>query len=232
MLAPPALLAISHGTSSESGAAAVAALVDAVAEAAPELRVRGGFVDVQQPDVPTVLGALPEGSGAVIVPLLLSAGFHVHVDLAEDAAAVDGAVVARALGPDDRLVALLARRLDEAGLDASDAVVLAAAGSTDARAVADCAETALRLGALLGREVAVGYISAARPRLSDAIAAARATHPGRRVVVASYLLAPGYFADLAADAGADIASAPLLAAGTPVAPELVAVVRDRYTAAR
>ncbi|QNO38793.1 cobalamin biosynthesis protein CbiX [Protaetiibacter sp. SSC-01] len=227
-LAPPALLAISHGTSSPSGAAAVSALVDAVTDASPGVAVAGGFVDVQQPDVPTVLGGLPAGAQAVVVPLLLSAGYHVHVDLAQDAAAFDGVTVAGALGPDDRLVTLLGRRLAESGLRPDDAVVLAAAGSSDARAVADCAETALRLGDLLRRHVTVGYISAASPRLADAVAATRAAHPYCRVVVASYLLAPGYFADLAVAAGGDVTSAPLLASGARVPTELVDIVLDRY----
>lgn len=226
----PALLAISHGTSSASGQAAVAALVSAVAGSSGELSVRPGFVDVQQPDVPTVLGALPSGRVSVIVPLLLSAGYHVHVDLAEIADAA-GATVAAALGPDDRLVRLLARRLAEAGLASDDAVVLAAAGSSDARAVADCVETARRLGVVLNRPVSVGFISAALPRLPDEIATARAAHPGRRVAVASYLLAPGYFAGLAARAGGDVTTAPLLKPDSPVPAELVDLVLDRYTEA-
>jgi sirohydrochlorin ferrochelatase len=230
-VAAPALLAISHGTSSPAGAAAVAALVDAVARADAAAEVHGGFVDVQQPDVPAVLGGLSRGRGAVIVPLLLSAGYHVHVDLATDAAAAPGTVVAAALGPDDRLVAVLARRLAEAGLRPDDVVVLAGAGSSDARAVADCVETARRLGLLLDRTVSAGFISAARPRLADEVATARAAHPGRRIVVASYLLAPGYFAELAADAGGDVTTAPLLVADGPVPPELVDIVLDRFAAA-
>lgn len=228
----PALLAISHGTASASGRAAVAALVAAVDAAGTATDVHAGFVDVQQPDVPTVLGALPAGRASVIVPLLLSAGYHVHTDLADAAADAPGAVVADALGPDDRLVRLLARRLAEAGLASDDTVVLAAAGSSDARAVADCVETARRLGMLLGRAVSVGFISAALPRLADEIATARAAHPGRRVVVAGYLLAPGYFAGLAARAGGDVVTAPLLRPDAPVPAELVDVVLDRYAAAR
>lgn len=227
----PALLAISHGTSSPSGQAAVATLVAAVASARPELAVLEGFVDVQQPDVPAVLGALPPARDAVIVPLLLSAGYHVHVDLADDAASAEGAVVSAALGPDDRLVAVLARRLAEAGLRDTDVVVLAAAGSSDDRAVADCVETARRLGALIARPVTVGFISAALPRLADAVADVRAAHPGGRVVVASYLLAPGHFAELAAAAGGDVTSAPLLLAGADAPEELVALVLERYAAA-
>ena len=230
----PALLAISHGTSSAPGAAAVAALVDAVADrldgAAP---VHGGFVDVQQPDVPTCLAAL-RGGGSVVVPLLLSAGYHVHVDLREDVDAALGAgddvALAGALGPDDRVVAVLARRLAEAGLREDDAVVLAAAGSSDARAVADCELTARLLAERLGREVRLGFLSAARPRLCDAVAAVRADRLGARVVVASYLLAPGYFADLAATAGGDVTTAPLLAAGDAPPAELVDVVLDRWAA--
>jgi sirohydrochlorin ferrochelatase len=226
----PALLAVSHGTASPSGAAAVEALVAAVAARAA-VEVHPGFVDVQQPDVPTVLGALTPGRGSVVVPLLLSAGYHVHVDLAADASRASGTVVAAALGPDDRLVAVLAARLADAGLAPDDVVVLAAAGSSDARAVADCVEMARRLGEVLARHVSVGFISAALPRLADEVATTRAAHPGRRVVVASYLLAPGYFADLAAAAGADLTSAPLLVAGRQVPDELVDIVLERYAAA-
>lgn len=226
----PALLAVSHGTSSPAGQAAVAALVAAVSRSRPDLLVREGFVDVQQPDVATVLDRLPGGEPSVIVPLLLSAGYHVHVDLAEVADAV-GTTVAAALGPDERLVRLLARRLAEDGLTRDDIVVLAAAGSSDPRAVADCVETAGWLGGLLGLPVSVGFISAALPRLSDEIATARAAHPGRRVVVASYLLAPGHFADFAVRAGGDVTSHPLLSPDGPVPAELVDIVLDRFAEA-
>lgn len=227
----PALLAVAHGTSSPSGQTAVAALVAAVSAARPDLAVHEGFVDVQQPDVPSVLDTVPAGRTSVIVPLLLSAGYHVHVDLAA-AADVADAVVGAALGPDDRLVRLLARRLAEAGLAPGDVVVIAAAGSSDVRAVADCVETARRLGTLLDRPVSVGFISAALPRLADEIGTARSAHPGRRIVVASYLLAPGYFAGLAARAGGDVTSPPLLLPDVPVPAELVDIVLDRYAAAR
>lgn len=233
---PPALLAISHGTASPAGAGAVAALVDAVAaRLAGETSVHAGFVDVQQPDVPGCLATLRDRA-VVVVPLLLSAGYHVHVDLREDvdAAVASGADVTLggALGPDDRLVDVLERRLDEAtgpeGVADGEVVVLAAAGSSDARAVTDCEATGERLASRLGRPVRVGYIANATPRLPDVVAAARAEHPGARVVVASYLLAPGFFADLAAGAGGDVATRPLLVAGEEVPAELVDVVVDRY----
>lgn len=232
----PALLAVSHGTASATGAGAVATLVEAVAARLPDLPVHAGFVDVQQPDVPTCLAALRDApSGSVVVPLLLSAGYHVHVDLREDVdaavAAGDDVTLGGALGPDDRLVDVLERRLAEAGLRDDDTVVLAAAGSSDARAVADCEATAARLSERLDRPVAVGYIANATPRVHEVVDAARAERPGRRVVVASYLLAPGFFADLAARAGGDVTTAPLLVAHEDAPTELVDVVVERYQAA-
>ncbi|QHF20864.1 nitrite reductase small subunit NirD [Rathayibacter sp. VKM Ac-2762] len=224
-----ALVAASHGTSDDDGRRAVAALVAAVRRANPALDVHDSFVDVQQPDVPATLGSLEPGRPAVVVPLLLSAGYHVHVDLAEAAAEAERPVrVSGALGPDPRLARVLARRLHEAGLDDGDRVVLAAAGSSDAGAVADCWTTGRLLAAELGREVSTSFISAAEPRIAEAVAAERAAHPGARVVVATYLLAPGYFAGLAASAGADLASAPLLTAVDPPARELVDIVSELF----
>ena len=308
MTAGPVLLATSHGTSDPAGQRAVLALVDAVAAAAPQLTVRGGYVDVQSPDAPSCLRALAAGSApvesapaessatesapaesasadsastdsapaesapaesapaesaptksaasqsaltesaaaesvaaalarpVVIVPLLLSAGYHVRVDLAE---AADGAAqpvrVTGALGPDLRLARILAARLREIGLRPDDTVVLAAAGSTDTAAVADCHAMAGRLAAVLGRPVTVGFISAAEPRLADAVLTARAGASARvgasgRVVVATYLLAPGYFAGLAERCGADAVSRPLLVDGEAPPADLVDVVIDRYSA--
>lgn len=228
------LLATSHGTSDPAGQRAVLALVDAVAAAAPHLTVVGGYVDVQSPDVPTCLTGIAAEAAVrpvVIVPLLLSAGYHVRVDLAEAAAEASQPVrVTGALGPDPRLARILADRLQEIGLQPSDSVVLAAAGSTDANAVADCHTVSGQLAAVLGRAVTVGFISAAEPRLADAVLTARAAASGR-VVVATYLLAPGYFAGLAENCGADAVSRPLLVDGEAPPQELVTVVVDLYTSA-
>lgn len=224
-----ALVAASHGTSDAAGAAAVAHLLEAVRAARPELTVLDAFVDVQQPDVPSVLDSLDAAVDAVVVPLLLSAGYHVHVDLAEASAEAETTTdVTAALGPDPRLATVLARRLREAGLRDDDHVVLAAAGSSDRRAVDDCHTAGALLAAELGRPVTVSFISAARPRVAEAVTGTRAAAPGERVVVASYLLAPGYFAGLAANAGADVTSEPLLTATSAPPRELVEIVAELY----
>jgi sirohydrochlorin ferrochelatase len=228
----PALVAASHGTSSPEGRAAVAALVEAVRRAAPGLVVKDAFVDVEQPDVASVLDALDTAYESVVVPLLLSAGYHVHVDLTRE---VHGRprvpALGAALGPDDRLIDVLVERLVEAGLRSDDRVVLAAAGSSDLRAVDDCRVVGRRLAERLGRPVAVGFLSASRPALVDAISRTRATHPVSRVIVSSYLLAPGYFHDLAVAAGAAATSAPLLRPDAPPPGGLVELVLDRYAEA-
>jgi sirohydrochlorin ferrochelatase len=217
------LVAASHGTSDPAGRRSVAALVAAVAARVPEIAVREAFVDVQTPDVPTVLDGIPVGA-VVVVPLLLSAGYHVRVDLARDvkAAANPAVGVAGALGPDSRLVSILEHRLGDVGLSAGDVVVLAAAGSSDGRAVEDCRVVAAELAARLGRPVEAAFISAAQPELRSAITRAR-TDGAARVVVA-----PGYFADLAAAAGGDVVTPPLLVDGDPVPTELVDVVLERF----
>jgi sirohydrochlorin ferrochelatase len=235
---PPALVGISHGTSSPEGRRAVRGLHYAVAEALAQRHpdatpsVRLGHVDVEQPDVPATLASLDADEPAVVVPLLLSAGYHVYVDLTESVAdeTTRPVALAGALGPDDRLAALLLRRLEEAGLQGGDRIVLAVAGSSDRRAVEDCRDQARRLAAASGREVGVGFLSAAEPRLADAVAAARADGTGARVVVANYLLAPGYFDDLARAAGADVTAQPLLVPAVPAPSELVDIVLDRYAA--
>jgi sirohydrochlorin ferrochelatase len=220
------VFAASHGTSSPAGQAAVRRLVERVGAALP-VPVVGCHVDVEQPSVPAALAAAPAGARAVIVPLLLSAGYHVYVDLAESAAESPiPAEVTPALGPDERLVEVLAQRLSEAGYRGGESVVLAAAGSSDRRAIADCRRTGELLSARLGAPVAVGFLSAAEPSVAEAVAAARAARPQASVIVSPYLLAPGYFLDLVDEAGADIVAPPLLTPdSTPQ--QLVDVVSER-----
>ncbi|MGN7860099.1 sirohydrochlorin chelatase [Microbacterium sp. 22303] len=249
----PALLAVSHGTSDAAGAAAIALLVRRVAErlnGAPSqqtederrVAVHSGFVDVQQPDAPTALAAV-EGP-VVVVPLLLSRGFHVRVDLGRAVSERSDAVVTNPLGPDPRLAEVLARRLAEAGADPAlrggavpgsgaaalpgggtyRPVVLAVAGSRDPRSLPDAEAMAALLSEQLGRSVVPAYLAAREPSLADALAA----HPG--AAVATYLLAHGYFFDVAERVtGSAALTEPLLDDGEPPVP-LVDLVVGRYLA--
>lgn len=220
------LIACSHGTDDARGRAAVATIVADVARLAPDVDVREAFVDVQDPSLVDVAAATRAEEDVVIVPLLLSAGFHTYVDIAE-AAESSGATAAGALGPDDRLVDLLIERLHEAGARPDDAVILAAAGSSDARAIAAVETMLAQVRDRWAGGVTVAY-GGVEPRVPDVVAQVRAAAaPGTRVVLAAYLLAPGFFLDRLHEAGADVVTAPL-------APDarLAQIVLDRYREAR
>ncbi|MEJ1154149.1 sirohydrochlorin chelatase [Microbacterium marmarense] len=223
----PALVAISHGTASPAGQAAVEALGAAVAAQLPDVTVRLGHVDVQQPDVAASLAGIDEKQPIVIVPLLLSAGYHVRIDLKEQSAHRDNVTISAALGPDERLVDALNARLAPLNPEHADAIVLAVAGSSDERANDDCRTIGRMLSERLDQDVTVGFLAATEPRLGTAIEAAREAG-AERIVVANYLLAPGYFHDLATRLakGAPVAR-PLLDDDEP-AHQIVAVVADRY----
>ena len=220
----PALVAVSHGTASADGKAAVAALVDAVRLRLPDVDVFDAFVDVQEPSVDSVLERL--GEPAVVVPLLLAPGFHVHVDIGR---AVFGraATVAQTLGPDRAITGVLHDRIDGAGLRDNDVLVLGVAGSSDVRAHHSVHRAATRLAITLGREVRVGHLGGTGRPIGEVVAEAATS--GSRVVVATYLLAPGYFADVLNACEADAVTAPLLDGGPPD-PRLVQLVVDRYRA--
>jgi sirohydrochlorin ferrochelatase len=216
------LVAVSHGTSSAAGQAAVAGLVRTVRARLPGVTVSEAFVDVQEPSPDVVLDSA--AGPAVVVPLLLAPGFHVHVDIARAVSGRD-AVAASVLGPADAITAILLDRLEAAGLRRTDTVVLGVAGSSDARAHRSVDRAAARLAMRLGRDVRVGHLGGTGRRLDDVVAEAGDTHG--RVVVATYLLAPGHFADVLRSSGADVVTAPLLDGGPPD-PRLVQLVVDRY----
>ncbi|MGP3534965.1 sirohydrochlorin chelatase [Microbacterium sp. RD1] len=221
----PTLIACSHGTNSLPGRAAIATIVEQARMLLPDTRVVEAFVDVQEPRVDEVVAREAPGSGAVVVPLLLSTGFHTNVDIARAVAAHPGALATAALGPHELLVDVLATRVGEAGLGSGDAVVLAAAGSSDPAAAHDVARTAEMLAVRIGRPVSVGFAAGNGQRIGAAVAEARA-HGAGRVVAASYVLAHGFFADVIASAGADAVSAPLAPD-----PRIADVVAARYRAA-
>ncbi|MGH3714207.1 MAG: sirohydrochlorin chelatase [Micromonosporaceae bacterium] len=202
--APPALIAVAHGTRCATGQAQVRRLVTALRERRPELRVEVAYLDIERPGLRSVATRL-DGS-AVAVPLLFAAGYHVRSDIP---AALHGTPVIAAppMGPDPALTSALVSRLRQAG-PLPDAVVLAAAGSSDPRAQADVRVVARDLAAAIGRPVRAGYASAAQPRVGQAVAELREAG-ARRIGIAAMLLADGHFYRSLYAAGADTVSRPL-----------------------
>ena len=181
------LVTVAHGTRLATGNA-VAAEVTAAAGRRLGTPAVASYVELCEPSLASVLAGLQEP--AVVVPLLLSTGFHVRVDLPE---AVAGASVPVAmgppLGPDPLLARAQVERLVEAGARPGSPVVLVAAGSSDPLATPDLAGAADLLARAWGGPVRVATLTALGERL-DAV-----VRPGD--VVSPYLLSGGFFAERA-----------------------------------
>lgn len=196
----PALIAALHGTRSAAGAATSAALLARVRSLRPSLEVVAAYLDVQEPRLPSVLGSRP--GPAVVVPVLLSGGYHVVNDIPSTAAASSLVSVARHLGPDPAITDVLVERLSPY---AGDTIALVGSPSTRASARADLVGAAVLLAAVLDRPV--------HPLTVDAsLTSSLAALPGR-VAVATYLLGEGFFYDTlrasATEAGAVAVTEPL-----------------------
>ena len=211
MQVPPRLLAVAHGTASAAGSATTHGLVDAIRVARPRTAVDLCFLDVAEPRLPNMLDERP----TVVVPLLLSTGYHVHSDIPGALERYPHARVARHLGPDPLLVDALADRLG--ALAPGDSVVLVGAGSTRPEAADELADMGRLLGGRLGHAVRV-------LTLGDDVRAVLATTP-QPVRVATYLLADGQFVTSLRKAADGLAT---VADPIGVHPSVVQLVWQRY----
>lgn len=193
--------------------------------------VRTAFVDVLGPSPAEVLRDLTDAEGesvpAVVVPAFLASGYHVYQDVPREVVESGHPEVAvtPAMGPDPALARIMAMRLCAAGWQPGDAVVFAAAGSSDARARQDVRRAAGMLAEHLGVAVRIGYVATGAPRVPEVVAELRESG-ARRVFIASYLLAHGLFQQRLHEAGADGVAEPI-----GVHPAVVRLIADRYRAA-
>ncbi len=181
---PAPLLTVAHGTRTPEGNLVARALTEAAAQ-----RLEGdatcSFVELSEPLFSDVVLDAPAGS--VVVPLLLSTGFHLRQDLPQMVGAAPGPVrLGRSLGPHRDLAAAQVDRLLEAGAEPGEPLVMVAAGSSDPLATRDLERAAELLGRAWGAPVRLGTLSGLGERLADVV------RPGD--VVSPYLLATGFFA--------------------------------------
>ena len=219
-------LLVAHGTRKPDGVAMIADLADRVGTLLGH-RVRTAFVDVLGPTPADVLSTLGD-EPAIVVPAFLASGYHVKVDIPAFVAASGhpDVTVTDALGPSTNIVRVITERLLESGWQATDSVILAAAGTSDADAQRDLRVTAALLSAALGERVELAYAATGEPRVADAVATARA-RGAQRVVVASYLLAEGLFQDRLRCSGADVVTDPL-----GLHPGVARLIASRFRRAR
>jgi sirohydrochlorin ferrochelatase len=210
----PRLLVVAHGTASPAGSATTARLVDAIRGARPGVTVDLCFLDVVSPRLPEALDERP----TVAVPLLLSTGYHVLVDIPSEVAAYPHVRVARHLGPHPLLTDALLDRLGP--VPPGTSVPLVGAGSSRSEAAAELAEAGRLLSTRLDRPVQV-------LTLADDLRGAFAALPAP-VRVATYLLTEGRFVTTLTDAAEGLAT---VAAPIGVHPALVRLVWERYDAA-
>jgi len=223
-MAAPALVALAHGSRDPRSAATIKALVAEVRTMRPDLRIETAFLDLAKPSFDTVVDRLVKAGfdEIVVVPLLLTEAYHAKVDVPSviaQASERHPSVKIRAtavLGHEARFLEILDERLRAALKDARvrelDALVLAAAGSSDPLANASVARLARLWGAHHKLPVVAAYASATPPATGEAVRAFRAQ--GRRhIAVASLFLAPGWLpdraAELALEAGAVAVAEPL-----------------------
>jgi sirohydrochlorin ferrochelatase len=242
-----ALVAVAHGSADPRAAAAIGELIPLVARRArerglnvPDLRV--AYLGHVAPSVPQMMRTFGPGARVTVLPLLLTAAYHSKTDIPRMLARAGtgrlNVTYGEPLGPHPLLLRALERRLPEVALQnpSEVGVVLAAAGSSDPEANATIARLAAQWQASAGwfavrpayasPAAAGGQGNTACPAPAQAVAELLKAG-ARRVVVASYLLAPGLFADRIRDASLAAGAAavsPALGAGAEVAD----VILDRY----
>lgn len=237
-MAAPALICLAHGSRDSRSSKTVTALIKEVKAQRRDLKIERAFLEFSRPNFQDVVDRVVAAGHdeIVVVPLLLNEGFHSEVDIPselEKAMARHTGLQIRAtnvLGLEPRFLEVLDERmraaLKEARVRELDALVLAAAGSSDPLANQAVARLARVWGTHHKLPVTAAYATKAPPATGEAVRAFRAE--GRRhIAVASLFLAPGALDDrareLALEAGAVAVSEPLGAH-----PEIARAVLARY----
>jgi sirohydrochlorin ferrochelatase len=211
----PTLVAVAHGTRDEAGVSEIGRLVELVRQARPELPVQLCWLELAAPLLAELLPVIT--GSVVVVPLLLSTGYHVKVDITTVVGDRPLTAVAGQLGPDPRITGAVLQRLREAGGVPAGGLVLFASGSSDPEAAENLAAAAGQLEQEAGCRVYPRFLTDERWR--DGLP------PG--IGVANYLLAPGYFNDRLRAFGSELE---LDRVAEPIGahPAVAEVVWDRY----
>ena len=192
----PALLAVAHGSRNPGRRATCPRSLARQIAASPRYSTCGSRSSgTPSRRCPPQLGAA--GSNSVIVPLLLSTGYHLSADI-DAAARTPGHGSRGPLGPDQLLLtASDGTGSPKAGVPGRDAGGARGGGVVRSGRRGRRARAGRPAGRTLG--VPVGAFATAAQPTVPAVAELR-QRTGRPVAVASYLLAPGHFQDQLATA--------------------------------
>ncbi len=221
------IIATSHGTNNQQGRQSISLIRQELAAVLQEslpgkFLVHEAYVDVQEPALDRVVANFSQQERLIIVPLLLSAGYHTEVDIKRAAALCPAQVcIAGALGPSADLAKLQRSRINQTGWDGRGDCLMAAAGSSRGDGRDAALMQADVLSALLARPVPHGFIADIEPRIAELIGRLRPA------VISSYLLAEGHFQQKLkglAQEGSCRLTAPLVTADDRQAARVVAQV--------
>lgn len=179
------LVTVAHGTRTAAGNL-VAAELTAAAGHRLGVEATTSYVELCAPLFADVVASAEVPT--VVVPLLLSTGYHLRHDLpaaVEAAPRTDRVHLGGVLGPDPLLAAAQVDRLRAAGATPGQPVVLVAAGSSDPLATADLEGATTLLAHAWGAPVRLATLSGLGSRPEHVVRAGDAVSP--------YLLATGHF---------------------------------------
>ena len=213
-MAAPALIALAHGSRDPRSAETITALVDEVRTMRPDLRIEPAFLELSKPSFAP--GRRPSWSAPATTRSSSSRCCSARPTTPRStcpppsprqSAKHEGLQIraTRVLGLEPAFLEVLDLRLREALKEARvrelDALVLAAAGSSDPLANQAVARLARVWGTRHKLPVTAAFASSAPPATGEAVRAFRVE--GRRhIAVASLFLAPGFLPDRAAELAA------------------------------
>lgn len=233
----PTLVLAAHGSRDPRFGATARRVRDAVASTLPGVDVVLSYLDLDEPLVGDVLaefdGSVAHHAGPVVVPMLLSAGYHHKIDLPSIIASRCPTARQTDVMGTRSLTGALADRLVEAGLGPRDGVVLSAVGSSDPAADRSVRLRAIELSTRLHRPVEVVFATKLGPGQRAVATAVRRLRAGGadRIALSPYFLSAGLLTERVESALDTLVDDSLVAGPLGTHPDVVEAIGSLYRAA-
>ncbi|WP_241548788.1 sirohydrochlorin chelatase [Gordonia alkanivorans] len=230
----PVLVLVAHGSRDPRFGATARRVRDAVAVRLPGVEVVLSYLDLDEPLVGEVLATGSEtGDDPVVVPLLLSAGYHHKIDLPAIIAEHRPFAQQTDVIGTRSFTAALADRLLEAGLHERDGVILSAVGSSDESADRHVRRRAIELSTYLHRPVEVVFatkLGSGNRAVATAVRRLRAVG-AERIALSPYFLSAGLLIERVESALDALADETLVAGPLGAHPDVVEGICGLYRTA-